>query len=171
MHRSIVLAAIGALTLPLAAVAATPTTAGPLDEHYLMNSMQGDHFEIDGGKIALANGGCAAVTRLARRLVNDHSASLADDSELARTVGVEIPKSPTPSMQWELAQIGDLTGSQFDKAYSTLEMRDHVEDIENTTEEIAKGATAQVRAAARKELPVLRAHLVLSRAAAAACGA
>jgi predicted outer membrane protein len=62
-----------------------------------------------------------------------------------------------------------MTGAAFDTAYATLEVKDHIEDIQNTTEEMTKGQTPAVRAAARKELPMLRAHLVLSRAAAKTC--
>jgi putative membrane protein len=170
MYRPVALVLLGALALPLTAAAAVQATSpAPLDEHYLMSSIQGDRFEIAGGKIAMANGNCPAVTRLATRLVKDHSKSLAEDTTLAHRLSVKVPKSPTPSQQWELAQVGNMTGAAFDKAYSTLEARDHVEDIQNTTEEISKGQTASVQASARKELPVLRAHLALSQTAVKAC--
>jgi putative membrane protein len=117
----------------------------------------------------LGKGQCPAVTRLAKRLKADHSKSLADAAKLARTLSLSVPTSPSPSMQWELTQVGSMTGTAFDKAYATLEVKDHTEDIQNTTEEIAKGRTAAVRASARKELPMLRAHLALSRTAASTC--
>ena len=62
-----------------------------------------------------------------------------------------------------------MAGGAFDKAYASLEVRDHVEDIQNASEEVSKGQTPAVRASARKELPMLRAHLALSKTAASSC--
>jgi putative membrane protein len=169
MRRLAALTSLALLATPLAATAAQRAAAGPLDQHYLMTGIEGDHFEIQGGKLALGKGQCPAVTRLAKRLKADHSKSLADATKLAHTLSVPVPKSPSPSMQWELAQVGSMTGAAFDKAYATLEVKDHVEDIQNTTEELSKGQTSAVRASARTELPMLRAHLALARAAASTC--
>jgi len=169
MRRLAALTSVALLATPLAATGAPRMAAGPLDQHYLMTGIEGDHFEMQGGNLALRKGECPAVTRLARRLEADHSKSLAEAAKLARTLSVSVPKGPSPSMQWELAQVGTMSGAAFDKAYASLEVKDHTEDIQNTTEEIAKGQTASIRASARKELPMLRAHLALSRAAASTC--
>src|SRR4051812_42442277 len=97
---------------------------------------------------ALGKSGCPAVTRLARRLEADHSKALAEASRLARSLTVSVPKTPSPSMQWELKEVGAMSGTQFDKAYASLEVKDHTEDIQNATEEVAKGQTAAFRASA-----------------------
>ncbi len=47
---------------------------------------------------------------------------------------------------------------------------DHEQDIEETQEELAKGSDPEVRADARKELPVLRQHLAIAKRAEAAAG-
>ena len=169
MRRLIAVAGVVVLVGPVAASGAARGTAAPLDEHYLMNGIEGDHFEIQGGSLGLGKGQCPAVTRLAKRLKADHSKSLAEAAKLARSLSVSVPKGPAPSMQWELKQVGAMTGPAFDKAYASLEVKDHIEDIQNTTEEVAKGQTAAIRASARKELPMLRAHLALSRTATSTC--
>jgi putative membrane protein len=169
MHRLATLAGLVILATPLTAAAKPLGAAGPLDRHYLTTAIEGDHFEIQGGVLALAKAQCPAVTRLAKRLKSDHSKSLADAAKLAHKLTVSVPKSPSPSMQWELKQVGSMTGATFDKAYASLEVKDHTEDIQNTMEESSNGQTPAVRQAARKELPMLRAHLALARAAANAC--
>jgi putative membrane protein len=169
MRRVAALAGLAILATPLSAAAKPLGAAGPLDQHYLMNAMEGDHFEIQGGALALGKAQCPAITRLAKRLKADHSKSLADTAKLAHSLNLSVPKSPSPSMQWELKQVGSMTGAAFDKAYAALEVKDHIEDIQNTTEESSKGQTPAVRQAARKELPMLRAHLALSRTAASTC--
>ena len=69
--------------LAIAAVGAAPAVAAarsysPLDEYLLRSSIQGDRFEIAGGKLAQTQAATPAVRSLGARLVKDHSASLKD---------------------------------------------------------------------------------------------
>jgi putative membrane protein len=139
-----------------------------LDEQFVTTSIQGDLFEVLGGKQALAKSQNPKVRALATRLVKDHGKSLAESVVLAKRLGVNVPKSPTPSMRWELRMVGTLSGAAYDHWYADLEAQDHVQDISEASDEVSKGSNASVRQSARKELPVLRAHLKLSRAALAA---
>jgi putative membrane protein len=169
MRRLAAVASLAILAAPITAAAKPLGAPGPLDQHYLTNAIEGDHFEIQGGALGVAKAQCPAVSRLAKRLKADHSKSLADTAKLAHTLTVSVPKSPSPSMQWELKQVGSMSGTAFDKAYVQLEVKDHIEDIQNTTEESSKGQTPAVRQAARKELPMLRVHLALAQTAARTC--
>jgi putative membrane protein len=152
------------------AAAANATRAGQLsaqDVNYLQTSISGDRFEIIGGKMALRRGTTAEVRALGARLIKDHSKSLADSLAEARKFGVEVPKSPTPSMVWELQTVGAMSGNAFDRAYSSLEVKDHEQDIEETTFEVAHGGDSEIKQSAKKELPMLRMHLALSKRASA----
>jgi hypothetical protein len=53
----------------------------------------------------------------------------------------------------------------FDRAYSYLEVKDHQQDIEETTFEVVHGANGDIKQSARTELPTLRVHLSLSKRA------
>jgi putative membrane protein len=158
---AIVLAAGSLAAAPSALGAVAPGVSG-LDQEYLKTSIQGDRFEIEGGRLALAHSHNAAVRRLAATLVKDHTQSLATAAELARSLGVDIPKHPTPSQQWELGMVGRLSGRAFDRAYSSLEIKDHRQDIMETSSEVAEGLNHAVRHDANQELPTLRMHLALS---------
>jgi putative membrane protein len=68
-------------------------------------------------------------------------------------------------MEWELGIVGTLSGGPYDHWYSDLEVKDHTQDISEASDEVSKGANAAIRQSARKELPTLRTHLKLSRAA------
>lgn len=144
------------------------TTVSGLDKEYLTTSMQGDRFEIRGGKLAESRSHSPAVLRLAHRLVTDHAKSLHEDAALARKLHVSVPGSPTPSELWELQSVSALHGRAFDHWYSSLEVYDHMQDIQETSDEVSDGSSAQVRKDARAELPVLRKHLRLARKALAA---
>jgi putative membrane protein len=147
-----------------AAARTAPTVSG-LDEQFLKTSIQGDRFEVLGGRQALAKSQNAQVRALAARLVKDHSKSLKESLTLAKRLGITAPKAPSPSMEWELGIVGTLSSASYDHWYSDLEVKDHTQDISEASDEVSKGSDAAIRQSARKELPTLRAHLKLSRAA------
>jgi putative membrane protein len=139
--------------------------ASGLDKEYLKSSMQGDLFEIIGGRFALKHSHNAAVIRLAKRLVTDHTKSFSDAAKLAKKLGVDVPKTPSPSEIWELQIVSRLHGRTYNRWYSSLEVYDHVQDIQETTDEIKDGSNKDVINDARTNLPVLRLHLKLAREA------
>jgi putative membrane protein len=135
------------------------------DEQWLMGSIQGDRFEVEGGLIAERKGNSPQVRELGARLVKDHAKSLKEASALAHRLGVDVPADPTPSQQWELRAVAAYSGADFDRWYTDLEVLDHRQDIEETRAEVQKGTNGAVRHMAHGEIPMLRAHLKLSEAA------
>jgi putative membrane protein len=140
------------------------------DQQWLMMSIEGDRFEIAGGKLAQSKGVNAKVKALGARLVADHSKSLSDAIKLAHKFGIDVPKSPSPSQQWELKTVGRFSGSEFDKSYSDLEVLDHIQDISEAKDEVHMGTNRQIRKDAKTEIPTLKQHLQLAKAALAAVG-
>jgi putative membrane protein len=157
-----------ALVVPAAGMSAAharSTTLSGLDKHFLKTSAQGDVFEVKGGQMAQSKGSDASVKSLGTTLTKDHSKSLLDVVKAARKFGVKLEKKPTPSQSWELAQVSSTSGKSFDQAYAKLEVNDHIEDIEDATEEVQNGSNPTVRSLAKQDLPMLKKHLALSKAA------
>jgi len=165
MRRFIICTGLAVLALGVGAERAHAATVSGLDEQFLKTAIQGDRFEIAGGRLALAKTQNPAVRTLATRLVKDHGKSLKESLALAKRLGISAPKRPAPSMQWELQVVSTLSGAAFDHWYSDLEVKDHVQDISEAADEVHSGANAAVRRSARQEIPTLRKHLKLSRAA------
>ena len=161
-HRA-VLPALVSSALVLAASPAHAASYSPLDKYMLQTSIQGDRFEIAGGKLAQTNGSAPAVKALGARLEKDHTKSLREAIRLAKRLGVSIPKTPSPVQEWQLESVAATSGSAFDASYTKLEIQDHKQDIEEHKTEVSDGANANVRRLARKDLPTLRTHLKLSR--------
>jgi putative membrane protein len=138
------------------------------DEEWLMMSIQGDRFEIAGGKLAQTKGTIPEVRQLGARLVADHTKSLQDAIEVARKLGIEVPDSPSPTQKWQLRVVATFSGRDFDRWYSDLEVQDHKQDIKEAQDEVEKGCNRKVRQNAKDDLPVLREHLALAQAALAA---
>ena len=141
-----------------------------LDETWISTSIQGDRFEIEGGNLALQKSQNATIRALATRLVKDHSKSLREAKTLANQLHTRIPHSPSFSESWELRVVGSFSGSEFDRWYADLEVQDHKQDIAEATDEAQNGKQAHVRKSARRELPILKQHLALSKAALKAVG-
>jgi putative membrane protein len=144
LHRTLPALAAGA-TLALgagAAHAATSQTVSAADKLYLQTSIEGDRFEIAGGKLAQQQGSTAAVKAYGAQLVKDHTKSLKDATALARKLGIKVPKAPSPSMQWELQILGGLSGATFDQQYADLEAKDHQQDISEAQDEVVRQAGA-----------------------------
>jgi putative membrane protein len=140
------------------------------DEQWLMTSIAGDRFEIAGGKLAQSKGASDPVRALGARLVTDHTKSLNEAIAVAKQLGIDVPDSPTPSEQWELAAVQTFSGKAFDQQYASLEVKDHDQDIQETKDEISKGTNKAIRALARTDLPTLKEHRRLSKAALQAVG-
>jgi putative membrane protein len=138
------------------------------DEEWLMMSIEGDRFEIAGGMLAQHKATTQIVRDLGARLVADHTKSLQDAVDLATKLGIEVPSEPSPSQQWELRAVAQFSGKAFDRWYSDLEVQDHIQDIQETSDEVEKGCNPDVRQEARDDLPVLQQHLELAKAALAA---
>jgi predicted outer membrane protein len=149
----------------LAAATAAAADAPPQDENWLQTSISGDRFEIAGGKIALSRAMTAGDRALGRRLMQDHMKSLAGAVALAQSLGVGVPPAATPSEQWELNRLKNMPRSSFDVQYAAIEMKDHEQDIEETGFEAREGQLWEVRAEAKKDLPMLNMHLKLSKQA------
>jgi putative membrane protein len=158
-------AAAAAVTLAPAAAPAAKAPNGQLsaaDKMWLQTSISGDLFEIQGGTIAQQQASSQAVKDYGSRLVTDHTKSLKEARALAKAHGVQVPKAPSPSQQWELKTIGALSGAAFDAAYVDLETADHQQDISESTDEVSEGTNLGVRRAAKKDLPTLRRHLKIA---------
>jgi putative membrane protein len=140
------------------------------DEQWLMMSIEGDLFEIQGGKIAQEKGSIPEVRDLGARLVADHTKSLHEATQVAQELGIEVPSEPSPSQRWELRVVSSFSGNTFDRWYSDLEVQDHKQDIQEAQDEVDKGRNHDIRELAEDDIPVLQEHLKLAQATLEAAG-
>jgi putative membrane protein len=140
------------------------------DEQWLMMSIEGDLFEIQGGKLAQEKGTTQKVRELGATLVKDHTESLEESTDLAKELGIEVPTEPSPTQQWQLQAVAQFSGTAFDRWYAYLEVKDHMQDIKEAQDEVEKGCNEEVRENAEDEIPTLQKHLKLAEEALADAG-
>ena len=100
------------------------------------------------------------------QLVGDHTHSLGEAVQLARQLHISVPRSPTGLQRWTTLTLKHMNrGTGFDSSYSAMEVQDHQQDIADTQLEIAAGQNPAVVNMAKKELRMLKVHLMLSQKA------
>src|SRR4051794_20638533 len=134
-------------------------------------SIEGDLFEIQGGKLALQKATTPAVKSLGDRLARTTASRCRTPWTSPRSSASAGPTSPSPTQQWELTVVSTFSGTAFDRWYADLEVKDHMQDIDETSEAVDEGCcNDEIRALAREDLPMLRQHLQLAQAALGAAG-
>jgi putative membrane protein len=153
--------AVAVLATAAAVVAsgfARPAAVAPLDEHWLDASAQGDMYEVAVGNVLQQKGASYSCT-VARMLVADHSKALADTKKLARQLGVKLPARPNPLQRQLITELARASGFNLQRMFAAFGGADHQLDIAEAKEAAKKASNPRVKAAARKELPVLKKHL------------
>ncbi|MFR0357287.1 DUF4142 domain-containing protein [Streptomyces sediminimaris] len=168
LRRTAPAVAAGAAGVAVAAVALWPGTAradsapAPHDVVWLTSTAAGDLFEIEGAQTAETHAHSTAVKALGARLAADHIKSASDLLRFAALMDVHLPTEPDPKDSAELSRLALLHGTAFDKEYLKTEISHHKKAISAARKEIAAHGNTEIVEEARRDLPVLRAHLRLA---------
>ncbi len=160
MKLNLTAAVVSALLAGNAIAADTGLTAS--DRDFINNAAQGNQVEVAAGKLAAQRALAPAVKTFGERMVSDHTAASEALKSLADSKQMPLPDTLSPEQQTALGKLEGLNGSDFDKAYSQLMVKDHVNDISQFEKETKKGTDADVKAYAEQTLVTLRHHLMLA---------
>jgi putative membrane protein len=163
-HMKLKLAVVSALMAATAGIAsAADTGLAPADRDFLNKAAQGGLMEVAAGKLAAQHGMDPAVKAFGEKMVSEHSANNDMLKSLANSKQTPLADSVSAEEHAALGKLEGLNGTEFDKAYSQMMVKDHVADISEFEKEVAKkGADADVKAYAEQTLPTLRHHLMLA---------
>ena len=76
---------------------------------------------------------------------------------------MNLPDTVSPEGHTTLGKLEGLNGTEFDKAFSQMMVKDHTADISDFQKEVKKkDADADVKAYAEQTLPTLRHHLTMA---------
>lgn len=166
------LTVVASLAVAAPAAHAAATNSVPTwDRHFLLDTAEGAHFEIDMGHIAARHASTAEGRALGRLMVKDHYGELHAITTLATSLGVNLPNHPSVTERHEIARVAAHTGSGFDRAYARLEIGDHIMDIQTADGELNEGGLDTVKAFAAKYRDEYRRHLSAFRKYATHIGA
>jgi len=119
-------------------------------------------MEVQAGKLASQRALDPAVKSFGEKMVSDHSAANDTLKSLADSKQMPLADTVSPEGHAALGKLEGLNGTEFDKTYSQMMVRDHTTDISEFEKAFKKASDPDVKAYAQQTLPTLRHHLMLA---------
>ena len=151
----------------VSAPVAPPDTTGPkihlvidqADSIFAVRSAAGNLAEIEMGQLAIKNGKSKRVKNFGWLMVKDHGKANNKLTAIAQARKLFLPTKPADDEQKMFSRLATKQGGDFDKAYVGMMIEDHKNDVKEFTEASTKIQDPDIKAYAKKILPVLQKHL------------
>ena len=162
--KKFTVAMVSALLATAAGLAsAADTGLSAADREFINKAAQGNLMEVAAGKLAVQRALDPTVKEFGQQLVTDHSANNDTLKTLAGSKQMNLTDTVSPESRTMLGKLESLNGTEFDKEFSKMMVKDHTADISDFQKEAKKkDADADVKAYAEQTLPTLRQHLTLA---------
>jgi len=129
------------------------------DTEFAVAAADGGMFEVELGKLAEKNAVSKGVKDFGAMMVKDHSKANDELKALASQKNITLPDSLSEDKQKKYKDLAEKKGTDFDKAYVSLMVDDHKQDIKEFEEASKDAKDAEVKAWAAGKLPTLNHHL------------
>lgn len=136
----------------------------PDDVHFAAEATSGGMMEVQLGTLARGSAN-KTVRDFGEIMVNDHTKANKVLKTIAAGKGITLPDSMSFDDQRMVSAIATKKGAEFDKAYISMMVKDHHEDIDHFKKEAQQGADEALKTFASNTLPVLEKHLTAAQAA------
>ena len=132
----------------------------PMDRQmFVTQATSGNLLEIQAGQAATQKGQNQAVKDYGQEMVTDHTAASVELAAIAVSKNLTVSTQLTTAHQQQLAVLSPLTGTDFDKAFASLMVQSHQEQI-NLFDDAAKNLDdPELKNFAAEKLPILQQHL------------
>jgi putative membrane protein len=129
------------------------------DSLFAVKAASGNLGEIEMGNLAIKNGKSKRVKNFGLMMIKDHGKANTKLMAIALAKKLTLPTKPDTAAQAMLAQLAKKSGADFDRAYISMMIADHKGDVSEFTEASTKIQDPEIKAYAKKTLPVLQKHL------------
>jgi putative membrane protein len=99
------------------------------DMRFMKKAAEGGMFEVHLGNLAKQRASNKDVKSFGERMVNDHSKANDQLMRLASDNGVTLPKDLDAKHKKTVDRLSNLSGSQFDREYMNVMVKDHTKDV------------------------------------------
>jgi len=149
---------VAGLTLAVAAWALDASATKFLDD-----AIRGNLAEVKMGELAQRRGSSNEVREFGTTLVKDHNAGFQKSAALAQKLGMVAPSEPNAESSRDFDAIAKLSGTEFDRQFTSHMIKDHENDFAAYREEEKDGSAPQIAAYAKEAMPTLQKHLETAR--------
>lgn len=133
------------------------------DKDFAVEAASGGLMEVELGKLAATNASTADVKKFGQQMVTDHSKANNELKSLAAAKNITLPTTPGEKHQKHIDDLKAKKGADFDKAYISMMVDDHEEDVSNFEKEGNDGSDADIKAFAAGKVPTLKHHLEMAK--------
>ncbi len=141
-----------------------PDPSAPMTTpQYIMTASQSDEFEIQEGRMAENQAKSVKLRKFGAMMVRDHAKTTDTLHQAIMSTGMSIPPPPPlrPDQMQMVAQLQQLNGADFDKAYLMQQMQSHQAALMVQSNYARTGDVAALRGAASKAVPIVQAHIAM----------
>jgi putative membrane protein len=136
---------------------------------FVAKAIQGNLAEVAVGQLAQQKGATEGVRQFGQQLVADHSSANDKLKQVATSMGVTAPTEPNDEQKNMQQKLSGMSGTDFDRAFSSGMVTDHQKDIAAYQGEAKeKDAAGQY---AQDTLPTLQKHLSMAQSLAGSAAA
>jgi len=135
------------------------TSVGEDAKDFTKDAAQGGLFEVKAGAIAERNAASQDVKNFGKMMVEDHTQLNQQLKELAAKKNVPLPSDISSSQQDDTAKLSKKTGSEFDKDYISMMVKDHEKDIDAFKKAADKVTDQDYKNLITGAIPTLQKHL------------
>ena len=126
---------------------------------FTKDAAQGGLFEVKAGAIAEKNAASQDVKDFGKMMVEDHTQLNQQLQALAAKKNVPLPSDITNSQQDDTTKLSKKTGSEFDKDYISMMVKDHEKDIDAFKKAADKVTDPDYKNLITGAIPTLQKHL------------
>ncbi|MHB8206334.1 DUF4142 domain-containing protein [Mucilaginibacter sp.] len=126
---------------------------------FATKAAEGNLAEIEMGNLAIKNGKSKRVKNYGLMMIKDHDKANTKLMVMAAAKKLILPTKPDSAQQQMMVQLAKKSGNDFDKAYVSMMIEDHKNDVDAFTAASTKIQDPDIKAYAKKTLPVLKKHL------------
>lgn len=109
--------------------ASDAATLSSKDRKFVKEAAIGGLYEVQAGQLAMKNASSEDVRLMAQHIVEDHSEANNKLKAIAQSKSVELPTQLDSKHQRKLDSLSKVTGTEFDRKYSSMMVSDHKKDI------------------------------------------
>ena len=128
------------------------------DSVFVMEAASSSMMEIKLGELAQQKAKHPRVKSFATMLIRDHTAASQELATLAKSKNFRLPDSVLSKHRKHIDHLLTADSANFDKSYIDMMVEAHKDDIDEFEDHAEKAQTPEVRAFAKKQLPILKMH-------------
>jgi putative membrane protein len=148
---------------PIAQSAPPPSSPSNNDQELLKLSAQGNIAEVELGRFAITRSTNPAVLNLGTRLAQDGSEGVANLQTVAAMLHVQLPMTPGPAQEGQIAKLRQLHGAAFDKRFAQIAHKDESQMLHQFQAGLTMAANGAVKSTIENMIPIVKEHLQIAQ--------